>query len=326
VNSTTITCTTPARTTLGAVGVIVTTVLGVSNTFSSFTYRPDITSISPSSGSTLGGTSVTITGTSFTGASTVKFAGTLATNITVVNDTTITCITPSRGAVGPVGVIVTTGGVSSNNFTPFNYITPSPPVITSVSPSSGSTLGGTSVTVTGTSFTGTTSVTFGGTVATNIIVVNDTTVTCTTPAKTVGAVGIIVTTNIGVSNTFSPFTYIKPPLILVYTITPGFTLTLPISGGTISSVDWGNGTTNTLKTHTYVAAGTYTVTVSGTGITSFSYTSGTGANLLTQCTSFGEIGLTNLTRAFSGATNLTVAPSSLPTLSNVTYVFWCLKI
>ena len=84
------------------------------------------------------------------------------------------------------------------------------------------------------------------------------------------------------------------PLTLVYNITPGFTLTLPISGGTISSVDWGDLTTNTLKTHTYVAAGTYTVMVSGTGITTFNYTSGTGRALLTQCTSFGGIGLTNL--------------------------------
>jgi surface protein len=108
-------------------------------------------------------------------------------------------------------------------------------------------------------------------------------------------------------------------LILVYNITAGFTLTLPIVNGTISSVDWGDLTTNTSNTHTYLAAGTYTVTVSGTGITTFNYiTSGTGANKLTQCTSFGEIGLTDLSYAFYNATNLTVAPSSLPTISTVT--------
>jgi surface protein len=44
----------------------------------------------------------------------------------------------------------------------------------------------------------------------------------------------------------------------------------------------------------------------------------TGAQYLTSCTSFGEIGLTNLTSAFFGCSNLTTVPSSLPTLSTVT--------
>ena len=59
-----------------------------------FTYvaaaAPTVTGLSPTSGSTAGGTLVTITGTSFTGATAVDFGTTPATNLTLVNGTTIT--------------------------------------------------------------------------------------------------------------------------------------------------------------------------------------------------------------------------------------------
>lgn len=67
---------------------------------------PKITGIDTASGSTAGGTSVTITGLNFsTPGTTVKFDGTEATNIVVVNDTTITCDTPAHAA-GAVDVTV----------------------------------------------------------------------------------------------------------------------------------------------------------------------------------------------------------------------------
>jgi hypothetical protein len=68
------------------------------------------------------------------------------------------------------------------------------PVITSVSPTSGNKDGGTPVTITGTSFTGTTSVTFGGVLATSVIVVSDTEITCVAPAGVAGPVNVVVTT------------------------------------------------------------------------------------------------------------------------------------
>ena len=49
------------------------------------------------------------------------------------------------------------------------------------------------MTITGTGFTATPTVTFGGTAATNVTFVNATTITATTPAKTAGAVNIVVT-------------------------------------------------------------------------------------------------------------------------------------
>ncbi len=60
---------------------------------------PVITSIvTPSSGSTAGGTAVTITGAGFAAGATVTFAGTAATGVVVTDDTTVTATTPSRGA------------------------------------------------------------------------------------------------------------------------------------------------------------------------------------------------------------------------------------
>jgi surface protein len=108
-------------------------------------------------------------------------------------------------------------------------------------------------------------------------------------------------------------------LVLVYTIpVSGFTLVLPIQGGTIDTVDWGDGNSDGASSHTYTNSGTYTVTVTGTGFTNMNKGDATGKQYLTACTSFGEIGLTNLQSAFQDCINLTSVPSSLPTLSTVT--------
>ena len=67
---------------------------------SAFTYlaQPTVSSVSPNSGSTVGGTAVTITGTNFAAGATVTFGSAAATGVTVVNGTTITATTP--GACG----------------------------------------------------------------------------------------------------------------------------------------------------------------------------------------------------------------------------------
>jgi IPT/TIG domain len=66
------------------------------------------------------------------------------------------------------------------------------PTITSVTPNFGPTGGGTSVTITGTNFGAPASATFGGVAATNVVVVNSTTMTATTPAHAAGPVDVIV--------------------------------------------------------------------------------------------------------------------------------------
>jgi hypothetical protein len=154
---------------------------------------PTVTSVSPSSGPTAGGNSVTIAGTTFTGATSVTFGGTAATSLAVVNATTITATVPA-GAAGSASVIVITPAGSNAANTLYTYIPG--PTVTSVNPSSGSTAGGTVVTITGTTFTGATSVTFGG-VAASFTVVNATTITATVPVGAAGDASVIVTTPAG---------------------------------------------------------------------------------------------------------------------------------
>ena len=71
---------------------------------------PIVTSVSPCTGSTSGGTSVTITGSNFTGVTGVKFGTTPASSYTVTSSTSITAVAPA-GSTGAVDVTVTTGGM-----------------------------------------------------------------------------------------------------------------------------------------------------------------------------------------------------------------------
>jgi hypothetical protein len=168
---------------------------------------PAVSSVSPNSGSTNGGTAVSITGTNFAAGASVTFGGTAATNITVVSSNSISATTPAHAA-GAVSVVVTnTGGQSGTLTSGFTYIAPAP-TVSSVSPNSGSTNGGTAVTITGTNFAGGATVTFGGTAATNVTVASSTSITATTPAHAAGAVNVVVTNTGGQSGTLSSgFTY-----------------------------------------------------------------------------------------------------------------------
>jgi hypothetical protein len=83
-----------------------------SNTFT-VNPLPTVSSISPSSGTTLGGTPVTITGTYFTGTTAVKFGPTAAANFTVNSATSITVFSPS-GSAGIIDVtVIAPGGTSA---------------------------------------------------------------------------------------------------------------------------------------------------------------------------------------------------------------------
>jgi hypothetical protein len=76
---------------------------------------PVVAGINPAQGPSSGGTAVTITGSGFTGATTVEFGASPAASFTVVTDTTITAITPA-GTVGPVNVkVVTSAGISTTS-------------------------------------------------------------------------------------------------------------------------------------------------------------------------------------------------------------------
>lgn len=87
------------------------------------------------------------------------------------------------------------------------------PTITGLSPASGPTAGGTTVTITGTGFTGATAVQFGGAPADSFSVVSDTSITATSPAGAAGSVSVRVTTPSGMNDTSAAdqFTYTSTP-------------------------------------------------------------------------------------------------------------------
>ena len=119
---------------------------------------PTVSSVSPNSGSTAGGTAVTITGTNFASGATVTFGATAATNVVVVSSTTITATTPA-GSAGAVPVTVMENGQSGSLASAYTYI--APPTVSSVAPSGGPPAGGTAVTITGTNFAAGATVKFG---------------------------------------------------------------------------------------------------------------------------------------------------------------------
>ena len=71
--------------------------------------------------------------------------------------------------------------------------------VTGVLPATGAAAGGTAVTIKGTNFAFGSTVSIGGVAATNVVVVDSTTITCTTGAHAAGAVNAIVTTPAGAS-------------------------------------------------------------------------------------------------------------------------------
>ena len=71
--------------------------------------EPTISAVNPNTGTTTGGTAITITGTNLTGASSVQVGSGYATSVVVVNDTTVTAVTPA-GTAGAKNVSLTTAG------------------------------------------------------------------------------------------------------------------------------------------------------------------------------------------------------------------------
>ncbi len=193
---------------------------------------PAVTQVNPSSGPTAGGTSVTITGTNFTGATGVAFGSTAATSVAVNSATQITATAPA-GTAGTVDVTVTTPSGTSPTGAADQYTYVSRPIITSISPTAGPTAGGTIVTITGTNLQGASAVNFGGTAATAFTVNSGTKITATAPAGTAGTVDVTVTTVGGTSATSGAdrYTYDAAPTVTSISPTAG-----PTSSGTVVTI------------------------------------------------------------------------------------------
>jgi hypothetical protein len=207
-SSTSITATT-LTSKAGPQDVVVTTPGGAATLKGGFNYvdyKPTVANIIPNSGPTAGGTPVTIAGGYFISGATVTIGGITAPDITVVSSTSITAVTPA-GTAGNQTVMVTVPGGSSTLTGGFTYVAP-PPNVISVSPATGLAAGGTSVTIDGTGFVTGASVMIGGTAASNVTVLNATSITATTPLGTAGEHDVMVTNPDGQFSTLAAsFTY-----------------------------------------------------------------------------------------------------------------------
>jgi IPT/TIG domain/FG-GAP repeat len=170
---------------------------------------PSASGISAAFGSTAGGTAVTITGGGFVkGDTSVDIGGSAATSVEVLSETELTAVT-SAHAVGPAEVSVVDANGSSFDGPTYTYVPP--PTVSSISPKSGSTAGGTSVTIAGSGFVqGATTVDIGG-AATSVNVLDETKLTALTPAHAAGPENVSVADANGVSTGGPTYTYLVPP-------------------------------------------------------------------------------------------------------------------
>jgi hypothetical protein len=219
VSATTITAT-PAATTSG--NVMVTTPLGTDKA-AGFTWvqAPAITSFSPSSQKS-GGT-VTITGTNFTGVTSVKFGG--VPSYYYASSPTTIIATVNSGASGDIFVATAGGTVTKSGFT---YTSP---VITSIAPVIAAA--GQTVVITGTNLDGVQSVKFGYTNAASFTIVSSKEIDAVVGT---GASGTISVSGTAGAASIDGFTYLGPPVIYSFTPTMGGAGTvITINGANLTS-------------------------------------------------------------------------------------------
>jgi hypothetical protein len=216
-----------------------------------FVPAPRLTGISTASGPTAGGTSITITGTGFTGVTAVGFGSTAAASFTVSSGTSISAVSPAVPA-GTVDVTVNNAGGSSATSAADQFAFIAPPTIAGVSPNSGPLAGGNWVTVSGSDLSTTNKVSIGDT-ATAFNVLSNTSLSVYIPAgESAETVNIAVTTVGGTSKRTSSdqYTYLAPPPAPIVTgISPNAGTAL---GGTTVTIT-GTGFTNVV----YVSFGGY---------------------------------------------------------------------
>jgi hypothetical protein len=171
-----------------------------------FVPAPRVSSVSPSSDPQ--GSTVTISGTGFTGATGVRFGTLSAAAFTVNSDNSINAVAPAV----PTGTVDVTilgpgGGSSANSSDLFTFTLT--PRVSGLKPNRGSADGGTAVMITGVNFSGTSSVSFGG-IPAHFKVVNNTTIKARSPyAADPTAVYVAVTSPYGTSaiSSADQFTY-----------------------------------------------------------------------------------------------------------------------
>jgi hypothetical protein len=287
VSATQVRATTPAGT-AGARDVQIINPNGQSATRTgAFTYTttsaPTLSGVSPTSGPTTGGTVITLTGTNFVSGATVRVGGASATGVTFVSATQVRATTPAGTAGARDVQIINPNGQSATRTGAFTYTTTATITLTSLSPTSGPTSGGTVITLTGTNFVSGATVRVGGVAASAVTFLSATQVRATTPAGTAGARDVQITNPNGQSATRAgAFTYTSSsssaPTVTSLSITSG-----PLGGGT-----------TTYLTGTNFQSGT-SVVIGGKPATNFRYYSPTSIRVATPSNTAGpkDVRVTN---------------------------------
>lgn len=309
VSATQITATTPAGV-VGAAVVRVTNTDGQSGTLGgAFTYLgppPAVTSVSPVSGTSLGGTLITITGTDLVSGATVTVGGVAATNVTWVSSVQITAKTPARTA-GAATIVVTNPDAQTGSLVSgYTYTAATPPAVTGLSPTSGSTGGGAVLTITGTGFATGATVSIGGAAATNVVVSSATSLTARVPAGAAGAASVVVTNVDTQSGTYGGgFTYVSSATPTVTAVSP--------TGGPVAG-----GTSVTITGTGFNAGAVVTFgTVAATGVTVVSSTSITATTPAGTAATQATITVTNTDTKF-GSLTAAYTFNAAPTITSVT--------
>ncbi len=205
VNSTQLIATTPAAPT-GTVPVTVTNSNGTTQTLGNgFTFGaagaggPTITSASPATGPSAGGTTITLTGTGFTGGSTVLFGNAASPTITYLGSSQLFVVTPANNPGAATITVINSSGGAGTLPGGFTYEGASGLTVASVTPSAGPPAGGATVTIAGSGFQTGAVALFGNVPAASTTVVGSTQIIARTPAAPAGTVNVTVTNSGGLS-------------------------------------------------------------------------------------------------------------------------------
>jgi hypothetical protein len=153
---------------------------------------PAVRSLSALAGPAGGGTTITLKGSGFTGATEVLFGTRAGTHLKVVSGSELTVRTPAGSGARYVTVVTRNGGPSAlTGHAVFNFLPQ--PSVTKVTPASGPAQGGRTVTLSGTGLAFVTAVRFGSKAATHLQVLSEREIRVTTPPGS-GRVAVRVAT------------------------------------------------------------------------------------------------------------------------------------
>ena len=307
-SSTSILAQTPAGT-AGAKNVVVTTATSSGTKENAFTYTdnstlPSISAIAPNSGTSLGGSAVTISGANLLGATGVSIGGVACPTFVVASATSIVAISPPGVEGAALDVVVNTPSGPVTQANAFTYVDFSVPTISGISPTIGLTSGGTAITISGTNLSGSSAVTVGGVAASEVVFVSASVITAVTPEGTAGSKDVVVSTPTGPVTKVGGFTY-KEPTPTITSVTP---VSGSVAGGTAITI---NGTN---------LAGASSVSVGGNAVTGLVAT----ATKITAVTSAGTAGTQSVVVVTPGGSftkaNAFTYDTSLPTIAVISPV------